>query len=175
MSEPYVGEIRVFGFPFPPKGWALCNGQLLSIQQWQALFAILGTTYGGDGIRTFNLPNLQGRVALHRNVNAAGGVPISLGQVLGQESHTLLQSEVPPHTHQAMANTGAGTVNGPSTNVLSATTPGAYLNNPGAGTLLTLSPGTISSLNGGQPHENRQPFLVMSACISLQGVFPSRN
>lgn len=175
MSEPYIGEIRVFGFPFPPRGWALCNGQTMAIQQWQALFSILGVTYGGDGIRTFNLPNLQGRLALHRNVNSQSGVQITLGEILGQESHTLLQTEVPSHTHQAMANTGAGTVNVPTANVLSATTPGAYINNPASDTLLALNANTIAPINGSQPHENRQPFLVMSACIALQGVFPSRN
>jgi microcystin-dependent protein len=112
---------------------------------------------------------------LHRNATLQSGVPITLGEIFGEESHTLLQSEVPSHTHQAMANTGAATVSVPNANVLSATTPGAYITNPDAGTLLSLSAGTVGPTNGGQPHENRQPFRVMNACICLQGVFPSRN
>jgi len=169
MSQPFIGEVRMFGFPFAPKGWAMCNGQLLSIQQNQALFAILGTTYGGNGVQTFQLPNLQGRVPVHRSSNGN----VVQGQVFGEETHTLIQSEVPMHSHLPVASSDAASIAGPVNNLLANSTA-----NPYASTFaspVTLNAGTVQPVGGSQPHENRQPYAVVNICIALVGVFPSRN
>lgn len=166
MADPYLAEIRLMSFVFPPKGWALCNGQLLPINQNQALFSLLGTTYGGNGQTNFALPNLRGRVPIHE------GAGYSLGQAAGQEFHTITQAEMPMHTHPvAVSSTATGGVASPN---------GAFLgggNNayrPGPGST-TLNPATVTSVGGSQPHENRQPYLTLSFCIALQGIFPSQN
>ena len=172
MSNPFIGEIRLFAFPFAPKGWLLCNGQLLAIQQWQALFSILGTTYGGNGVNTFALPNMQGRVPTHWGTSPSLG-SIVIGEQLGQESHTLLLTEVPAHTHLASGSTDAASLAGPVNNVVATSAQNPYapaLTNP-----VTLWPGTVAQAGGGQPHQNRQPYLVVSACIAINGTFPSRN
>ncbi len=165
MATPFIGEIRIFAFSFPPKGWALCNGQTLAINQNQALFSILGTMYGGNGQTTFQLPNLQSRVAIHRS---AGFVQ---GQVGGENSHTLLISEMASHNH-----TLAGVATGSSQRSLSGNllgTPSFNLYGSGAGG--TLDPSAVAVAGGGQPHNNLQPYLVLSICMALVGVFPSRN
>jgi microcystin-dependent protein len=162
MAEPFLGEIRLMSFNFAPKGWALCNGQFLPINQNQALFSILGTTYGGNGQTTFALPDLRGRVPNH----VGGG--FTEGGRGGEEAHTLTQSELPAHPHSFSASsTNADT---PDTTIL------AKSNNVYApsGNLTTLSPASISA-TGNQPHENMQPYAVISFCIALQGIFPSRN
>ncbi|WP_223692693.1 phage tail protein [Leifsonia poae] len=164
MSNPYLGEIRLTSFGFAPKGWALCNGQTLPINQNQALFALLGTTYGGDGQTTFLLPDLQGRIPL----GASGAHP--LGQTGGETAHVLTSSELPQHTHLA-STTAVGTRSAPS---------GAYFAGPGklafGGTgTVPFAPGTVSNVGSGQPHENQAPFLTISFAIALQGIFPSRN
>lgn len=182
MSDPYVSEIRMMAFNFAPRGWALCNGQTLAIQQNQALFALLGTTYGGNGTSTFQLPNLQGRVPLHM------GAGFVQGQAAGEVAHTLTVPEMAFHNHLVMAKNAqadldaAGTV--PATNVVLAqaaaqTTPNATNVNL-YGTLpvnssLNFAPGAISKTVGDQPHPNQQPYLVITFCISLQGIFPSRG
>ena len=166
MTEPFLGEVRMMSFSYAPKGWATCNGQTLPINQTQALFALLGTTYGGDGRTNFMLPNLQARVPMHFN----GTHP--QGQSAGEASHTLTPQETPSHTHGAMqasgndgaAFTAAGAVLATANNVYAA--PG----NP-----VPLNAGVISSAGGSQPHENRQPFLTINFCMALQGIFPSRN
>ena len=164
MGTPYIGEIRIFSFNFPPKGWAFCNGQLLPINQNQALFSILGTTYGGNGQTNFALPNLQGRVPVHV------GNGIVLGQSSGEATHTLITSEMPAHTHipagsATPANLGVLTGN------LWVTGNAAY--NPTANTSTNLA--SILNVGGGQPHENMSPYLTLNICIALQGIFPSRN
>jgi microcystin-dependent protein len=177
MSTPYLSEIRLFSFSFAPKGWALCNGQLLPINQNQALFALLGTTYGGDGRVNFALPNLQGSVAIHM------GNGFALGQVGGENAHTLLPNEMPGHSHTTNAfNIGTtGGTNTPSDsmqlsdtytsqtppqlpNLYSASTPGT-----------SFDPNAVGAIGGDQPHENRMPFLVLSYAIALQGIFPTQN
>jgi microcystin-dependent protein len=152
-------------FGFPPKGWAQCNGQLLPINQNQALFALLGTMYGGDGRTTFALPNLQGSVAAHRSD------AFSQGSTGGEESHTLTVAEQPVHTHNAQGTSTAADSEIAAGNFLGGA-PNAYapLANPTA-----LDPSALSSAGGGQAHENRQPYLTLNFCIALQGVFPSRN
>jgi microcystin-dependent protein len=171
MSEPYVAEIRLVAFNFPPKGWAFCNGQLLPINQNQALFSILGTTYGGDGQQTFALPDLRGRTPIHFGKSPLGQ-PQVLGARAGEETHTLTVSEVPAHAHTAVATSITPAATSPA---------GGYWGNAGISTYssnapnTTMDPNTISSVGGSQPHPNLPPYLVVSFVIALQGIFPSRN
>ena len=165
MSEPFMGEIRVVGFNFPPKGWTLCNGQFLPINQNQALFSLLGTTYGGNGQTTFALPNLQGRVPIHM------GNGHNLGETGGQTAHTLTQSELPQHLHLMMASATNADVITPVGNVLAQS---SQLYGP-ATQLTALDPSTNTAAGGSQPHENMQPYLVLNFIIALQGIFPSQT
>lgn len=172
MSTPYLSEIRLFSFNFAPKGWSLCNGQLLPINQNQALFALLGTTYGGDGRTTFALPNLQGRVAMHQ------GSGHTLGERGGEELHTLTASELPAHVHIPNGDAKAGDANTfrPQNALPANAAPTLVYSNGGAGFQgVTMNPAMVTTVGGSQAHENRQPFLTLSYCIALQGVFPSRN
>jgi microcystin-dependent protein len=172
MANPFLSEIRIFSFGFPPKGWALCNGQLLPINQNQALFSLLGTTYGGNGQTNFALPNLQSRVAFHV------GQGHTLGEVGGQEAHTLTQSEMPAHLHTLSGNNAAV---GTTANASVASPVGAFWANNGKANFATspanasMSPKTVSNVGGSQPHENRSPYLTLNFCIALQGIFPSQN
>ena len=165
MSTPYLSEIKIMSFPFAPKGWALCNGQLLPINQNQALFSLLGTTYGGDGRTTFGLPNLQGRVPNHV------GQGFTLGQLGGEQAHVLTIGEAPMHTHNAVGSSDNSDSPIPTGNYLGAAN-NFYgpLANP-----TSLQSATIGNTGGSQPHENMQPYLVLSFCIALQGIFPSQN
>ena len=165
MSEPFLSEIRIMSFGFPPRGWALANGQLLPINQNQALFSLLGTTFGGDGRTTFALPDLRGRVPVHV------GASFNLGQNGGEVAHTVTQSEMPFHTHLlGCNNTNAGT-NSPNGAVLANST--AVYHAPTS--LVPLNPGSVTPIGGTQAHMNMEPFLTLSFCIALQGIFPSRN
>src|SRR2546423_8635779 len=169
MAEPFLSEIRIMSFVFAPKGWALCNGQLMPINQNQALFSLLGTTYGGDGRVNFGLPDLRGNVPIHM------GSGFTLGQKGGQQSHTLTISELPTHTHvlnassaaadKALPNTGSGNLFAPSPQQV-------YTQ---AVQLSAMNPQTVSSVGGSQAHLNMQPFLVLCFCIALQGIFPSQT
>jgi len=183
MGTPYMSEIRIMSFNFPPKGWALCNGQLLSIAQNQALFSLLGTQYGGNGTTTFGLPNLQGRAPVH----FGAGSFADLGQSGGEASHTLSVSEIPPHNHVAQARAANGTANvsgiTPAPTKAAAQALVSLQNNQttpaqmyGTGQVdRTMSSAAIGQTGGSQPHENMQPYLTLSFCIALQGIFPSRN
>lgn len=164
MAEPFLGEIRMMSFNFPPRGWAFCNGQTLSIAQNAALFSILGTTYGGNGTTTFALPNLQGRTPIHF------GNGFVEGQVGGEQSHTLVGSEA-AHVHLASANNAAANSASPHSGLWS----NAGIANYAASADVSMAPQAVSNQGGNQPHENRSPFLVISFCIALQGIFPSRN
>ena len=165
MTTPYLSEIRIMSFGFAPKGWALCNGQLLPINQNQALFSLLGTTYGGDGRVNFGLPNLQGRVPVHM------GNGFTLGQLGGEQAHTLTVGEVPPHLHTAQGTTSAGDSPIPAGNLL-----GQADNSYGPLTSPTSLVSTTVTVSGGsQAHLNMQPYLVLTFCIALQGIFPSQN
>jgi microcystin-dependent protein len=168
MSEPFIGEIKLVAFGFPPKGWALCNGQLLPINQNQALFSLLGTMYGGNGTTTFALPDLRGRVPLHT------GPVLTQGQVLGEASHTLTLTELPAHLHPVTATSAGATTEAPSVDVTLATSAGSPAYAP-AQNLVAMDAGAFTTVGGNQPHENRQPYLVMFMCIALVGIFPSRN
>jgi len=166
MAEPFLSEIRIFSFNFPPKGWALCNGQLLPINQNQALFALLGTTYGGNGQTSFALPNLQGQVPIHT------GNAHALGEHAGTSSVTVSQGQMPQHTHFAQASNTAGDVPSATGNVLAASDVQVYAP---VGSLTSLQPGSIADAGGSQPHNNMMPYLVLNYCIALQGIFPSPN
>jgi microcystin-dependent protein len=169
MAEPFLGEIKLISFSFPPKGWAFCNGQLLPINQNQALFSILGTTYGGDGRVNFALPNLQGRAAIHM------GNGHILGELGGEQAHTLNASELPTHTHALMAASATASAVSPAGNVL-ADTRGSdgieqYRGSPDA----VMSAAAVVPVGGGQAHANMQPYLVINFVIALQGIFPSQT
>ncbi len=168
MAEPFLSEIRIMSFGFPPKGWALCDGQLLPINQNQALFSLLGTTYGGDGRVNFGLPNLQGRAPIHM------GQGHTLGERAGEQGHTLSISEIPTHVHTAQATTTVAGNAPPSATVMLAQSSGSFLY--GAATNLTaMAQNAIGNVGGSQAHLNMQPFLVLNFSIALQGIFPSQT
>ena len=166
MAEPFLSEIRLMSFVFPPKGWALCNGQLLPINQNQALFSLLGTTFGGDGRVNFALPELRGRVPIH----VGGGH--TLGERGGEQAHTLSIAELPQHTHVLNATTSAATTSAPNNTRVLAQSTAANLYAP-ASNLTAMSSTAVTNIGGSQAHLNMQPFLTLSFCIALQGIFPS--
>jgi microcystin-dependent protein len=166
MSEPFLSEIRIMSFVFAPKGWALCNGQLLPINQNQALFSLLGTTFGGDGRVNFALPDLRGQVPIHV------GNSHTLGEKGGEQAHTLSIAELPTHAHVMSASNNPADTNIPG----NTTFLGVINNGYGApGNLVALAPTEIGNVGGSQAHLNMQPFLTLSFCIALQGIFPSQN
>ena len=172
MSEPFLSEIRIFSFNFAPKGWATCNGQLLPINQNQALFSLLGTTYGGNGQTNFALPNLQGKAPNHT------GSGFTLGQTGGEYAHTVTMNEMPTHTHFLNTNMALG---GPNTNATQGAAAGNFWANTGKAHWVTsqpnaaMHPTAVTNVGGSQPHNNTQPYLVLNFCIALQGIFPSQN
>lgn len=167
MAEPFLSEIRIMSFVFAPKGWALCNGQLMPINQNQALFSLLGTTFGGDGRVNFALPDVRGRTPIHV------GSGHTLGEKGGEQAHTLSIAELPTHTHVLSGTSTNGTQLIPVGNLL-APTPNQLYHGPDGG-LTALNPGTVTNVGGSQAHLNMQPFLTLSFCIALQGIFPSPN
>jgi microcystin-dependent protein len=177
MGTPFLSEIKIISWNFPPKGWAFCDGQLLPINQNQALFSLLGTTYGGDGRVNFGLPNLQTRVPIHM------GNSFTLGQLGGEQAHTLNISELPAHNHIMQAN--ASIVTGPGLNTPDATkavseaksaqsgTPAVQ--NFGTSSLTPMAPSSIGNTGGSQAHNNIQPYLCLNVIVALQGIFPSQT
>jgi microcystin-dependent protein len=167
MAEPFLSEIRIMSFVFAPKGWALCNGQLLPINQNQALFSLLGTTYGGDGRVNFALPDLRAKVPIHV------GSGFTLGEKGGETAHTLSTAEIPTHVHVVNGMSTSGNTNVPSGNMLANSAP----NNAWGPTqsLQALNSKTVTNTGGSQAHNNLMPFLTLSFCIALQGIFPSQN
>lgn len=172
MSTPYLGEVRIVSFNFPPKGWAFCNGQLLPIPQNQALFSLLGTTYGGDGKTTFGLPNLQTRVPVCSG-NGAGLPGVSLGQAGGEATHTLTIPEMAGHAHAAQASQISANATNPAGSLLGSNVSFSIFSPSAPNT--TLVSGTIGKAGSGQPHDNMQPYLVLNFVIALTGIFPSRG
>jgi microcystin-dependent protein len=174
MSEPFIGEIRIFGFNFAPLGWAFCDGQLVPISQNTALFSLLGTFYGGNGTTTFALPNLQGRFAVAFG-QGNGLSSYSIGDLGGVESVTLTEGQLPAHTHGASGSQGGGNSLVPTQCVWSADAAGGSAPYTNAAPDVNLSPNAIGSTGQNLPHENRPPFLALNFCIALQGIFPSRQ
>jgi len=176
MSEPFIAEIRIFGFDFPPRNHALCDGQLLPISQNTALFSLVGTTYGGDGRTTFGLPDLRGRLAAHAGGGSAGPglTDVRLGQKDGVEAVSLGAAQIPSHSHPMNASTQAGTTNLVAGQVASRSDPSTRFYGA-ASNLVDTNPAAVTPTGGGQPHENLQPALAVSYCIALLGIFPSRN
>lgn len=171
MSDQYLGEIRLFAGNFAPVGWLMCNGQLLSISENDALFALIGTTYGGDGVSTFALPDLQGRVAMSAGRGRTGTTYV-LGQAAGTETVTLITTQMPAHNHAPLASTAPATARAPGNGVWAATEVAHY------STAVPNTPLAAQALmpnNGNQPHENMMPFVAMSYIIATQGVFPSQG
>jgi microcystin-dependent protein len=165
MATPYLSEIRIFSFNYPPKGWAFCNGQLMPINQNQALFALLGTTYGGDGVTNFALPNLQGRMPIHE------GNGFTLGQNGGEQTHTLTNLEMPQHTHAATASSNSANLGAAPGNFWANGDQAAYASSVNT----TMTAAAVSNIGGSQPHDNMPPYLVLNFCIALSGIFPSQN
>jgi microcystin-dependent protein len=168
MAEPFLSEVRLMSFSFAPKGWALCNGQLLPINQNQALFSLLGTTFGGDGRVNFALPDLRGRTPIHVSSGH------TLGERGGEQAHTTSIAELPTHTHVASATTAVSTTNTPTNGLMVAQSTAADLYGGGAN-LAAMAPNAVTNVGGSQAHLNMQPFLTISFCIALQGIFPSPN
>lgn len=172
MAEPFLAEMRIFGFNFAPRGWAFCNGQILPISQNQPLFALLGTTFGGDGRTSYALPDLRGRTPIHHG-SLAGGSPTSLGQKFGEENHSLQIAEIPDHTHTLMGSTDPANSPIPTGRVLADSAPNEIYHAPTS--LVPVHAGTVQNTGTGQGHNNMQPFLTLTVCIALVGLFPSRN
>jgi microcystin-dependent protein len=167
MSEPFLGEIKIISWNYPPKGWAFCNGQFLPINQNQALFSLLGTMYGGNGQTTFALPDFRGKIPLHV------GSGFTQGQTGGQYAHTLTQSEMTAHTHFLQVTNNIGTSPNPDATVILSK---AVANSYGPATnLVAMNPASVGNVGGSQPHQNTQPYLTLNFIIALQGIFPSRN
>jgi microcystin-dependent protein len=167
MAEPFLGEVCIFGFSFAPRDWAQCNGQLVPISQNAALYSLLGTNYGGDGINTFALPDLRGRVPMH----FGGG--FFLGQRSGQETVSLAVTQMPSHDHTAMASANEASARNPAGNVLADSPPNEVFHAPS--NLVSLDSRTVGSVGASQAHNNMQPYLTLNICIALVGVYPSRS
>jgi microcystin-dependent protein len=171
-SQPFISEIQIFAFNFAPKNWVQCNGQTLAIAQNQALFSLLGTTYGGNGVTTFQLPNLMSRTPNSFGASSGNG-NYNQGQVGGEESHALTLSEMPPHNHFMQASSNDADLPNADGNLLAKKGSSPLYNNTQNNT--AMSPATIAFAGGGQGHQNIQPYLVLNYCIALVGIFPSRN
>jgi microcystin-dependent protein len=171
MAEPYVGEIRMFAGNFAPVGWAFCDGRQLPISEYDTLFNLIGTTYGGDGQSTFNLPDLRGRIPVH--AGAGGGGSYVLGQLGGVENVVLTQNQIPAHSHAVACSSVGGNSDDPAGKVPAAA--GTNLYTAAAGANASMSAGAVGSAGGSQPHENMSPFQAVNFIISLFGVFPSQN
>jgi microcystin-dependent protein len=174
MAEPFVGQIITVGFNFAPRGYATCDGQLLSIAQNTALFSLLGTTFGGDGRVTFGLPDLRGRVPIHQG-QGPGLTNRTMGEVSGQENHTLISTEMPMHNHLLMGFQNTGDQALPQSNIIAGSNQTGVSNFTNVAPNTTMSPQSIGLAGGSQPHNNMQPYLVINFCIALEGIFPSRN
>jgi microcystin-dependent protein len=174
VADPFVAEIRIFPFNFAPKGWAFCDGQLLPLSQNTALFSLLGTTYGGNGKSNFALPNMQGNAPMHPG-QGPGLSLHDLGETGGSETVSLLESEIPAHSHSLMATATTGTKSLPTGNSLARTSGATPYLAPAGAQLVAMSDQAVAPAGGDQPHNNMQPYLTLNFCIALQGVFPPRT
>lgn len=173
MSQPYLGEIRLFGGSFAPVGWAFCNGALLAITaETDALFNLIGTTYGGDGEQTFALPNLSSRYPIHQGTSPNTGTTYQLGEAAGSETVTLTVQQIPQHSHSATASANTGNSGTPGNSVWAK--PSTMMYTPAAAPT-NMAPAAVGQAGGSQPHENMMPFLCVSFIISLEGIFPPQN
>jgi microcystin-dependent protein len=172
MSEPFIGEIRMFAGNFAPRHWAFCSGQLMSIAQNQALFSLLGTTYGGNGTQTFGLPDLRGRAPVHQGTGP-GLSPRVIGEPGGTEAVTLISGQMPTHAHQARATAADGTQDSPAGAVWASWSDTPYTAGPG--NAVPMNPAAVNLSGGSAPHENRSPYLALSFIIALAGIFPPRH
>ncbi|WP_406700934.1 tail fiber protein [Singulisphaera sp. Ch08] len=172
--EPYIGEIGMVAFNFAPRGWAFCNGQILPINQNQALFSLLGTTFGGNGVTTFALPDMRSRIPVHSG-QGPGLSNYSLGETGGAEAVALTVAQLPRHSHAAQGGSGAGGSVGPAGQVWAGSTTNSTPYRSAGVPTATMIPGSITATGGGQTHENRQPYLVVNFIIALVGIFPSRE
>ncbi|MGC2697792.1 MAG: tail fiber protein [Candidatus Angelobacter sp.] len=173
MGQPYVGEIRMFAGNFAPAGWMLCQGQQLAISENEVLFQLIGTTYGGDGLNTFNLPNLQSRIPLHQGTLSGTGRTFILAETAGEEQVTLTTQQIPAHSHVPLANSNPGSQPSPANGVWAAQATLVPYSNTAPS--VAMDPGATLSSGGSQPHDNMMPFLVINFIISLFGVFPSQT
>ncbi|QDS33445.1 phage tail protein [Brevibacillus brevis] len=171
MAEPFLGEIRMFGGDYAPQGWALCNGQILSISEYDTLYSLIGTTYGGDGQMTFALPDLRGRIPLHQGTNPSTGTTYVMGGKNGVESVTLTVSQLPAHSHTVHASSQRGTQNSPANAVWAKNAQQYSVNAPDG----LMNASSLSSVGGNQPHSNLMPFTVINFIIALYGIYPSQN
>jgi microcystin-dependent protein len=172
MPEPYVGEIRMFGGNFAPNGWMLCEGQQMAISENETLFQLIGTTYGGDGENTFNLPNLASRIPVHKGTGPEG-ITYQIGEMSGTEQVTLTSQQIPIHTHSMLGTTNTATAQAPTANTVAKSTQIDLFINAQPGD--AMNPQAITPVGGSQPHENVQPFLCINFIISLFGVYPSAS
>ena len=173
--DPFIAEIRIFPFNFAPNGWAQCNGQLLPISQYTALFSLIGVYYGGNGTTTFALPNLQGSSAMHQGQSPGGSLYI-IGQTGGEQYVSLNDAQMPSHTHAMQATSRPADLNGPGpSNALARSNPALIYKQAAGASTTQLAPGTITVAGNGQPHNNMQPYLTLNFCIALQGIYPPRS
>ena len=173
-STPYIGNVIMFGGNFPPNGWAFCQGQLLSIANYDTLFNLIGTTYGGDGVQTFGLPDLRGRVPIH--MGQGGGLsPYVIGQMAGVENVTVTSQQMPAHSHSLAVSSNVATNAVPASGLIPGQQTGGNLYAPASAADTNLSASTVGIGGGSQPHDNLQPYLSVNFCIALFGVFPSQN
>jgi microcystin-dependent protein len=177
MTTPYLGEIRLFGFPRIPQGWLPCDGRMLPISGYDALYALLGTTYGGDGVNTFAIPDLQGRVPIHQGTGQ-GLTPRVMGQLSGTEQVTLNAQQMPMHTHAMFATTNGASTTAPGTGVMPGALTGSdtmYASDLTGATSFTMANNAVTPQGGSQPHDNTMPTLTVSYCIATAGVFPTQG
>lgn len=174
MAQPFIGEIRLFGGSFAIAGWAFCNGQAMSIAQNNALFNLIGTTYGGDGVNTFNLPNLQGRVPVHQG-QGPGLSTYVIGQLAGVETVTLTTANLPPHSHPAVGSASGGPATNPAGATWGNANIGSFPFGPGSSANAVMAAGSTANTGGSQPHDNMLPFLAVTFIIALQGIYPSQS
>jgi microcystin-dependent protein len=172
MSDQYLGEVRMFSGNYAPQGWALCNGQVMQISQNEALYSLIGTTYGGDGQTTFALPDFQGRLPVHTGTNPASGTKYPIGQKGGSETVTLIEAELPSHTHVVNSQQLAGTQTSPSNNFWATSTVKQYSN---AAANAVMDSSSISAVGGNQPHDNMMPFFPVTFIIALEGNYPTQG